>query len=709
MHCSRLTAPAALVAVGQVLFAQPGPPAASKQPITDVYHGVKVTDDYRWLENWSTRETQAWSEAQNAYARNYLSAVPGRAALHEQIKALLSKPSSDFRSLRLRGGMLFALRTQPPKEQPFLVALKSPNDVDSARVILDPVQLDAAGGTAIDFYVPSRDGKYVAVSLSKGGSESGDVHVYETATGRALPDVVPRVNGGTAGGSVAWNADGSGFYYTRYPRPGERSTADIDFYQEVWFHPLSGVSNAAATDTYSLGKGFPRIAEIALESSEDGQYILATMANGDGGEFALYLLGPDRQWVQVAKLADQVISGSFGGDGFIYLLSHQHAPKGKVLKLSLSDPQIKLAKAIVPEGDISIERVVSGASCLYLQGVSGGPSEVRIYDKNGAPQGKLPLEANSAVYQMVRYQGDSMLFRNASYVHAPAWYRFDLSGRKVSPTSLRTTAVADYSDIVVSREFAPSQDGTKVPITVLRKKGTVLDGNNPALLTGYGGYSITLPPFFDPALRPLFDRGVVYAVANLRGGGEYGEEWHRAGSLTHKQNVFDDFEACARFLVEKRYTSPTRLAIIGGSNGGLLMGAALTQHPELYSAVVSMVGIYDMLRVELSPNGAFNVTEFGTVKEPDQFRALFAYSPYHHVHDGTQYPAILFTTGANDPRVDPMNSRKMTARLQASGTRKPILLRTSSTSGHGIGTALSETIDELTDVYGFLFAQWGMP
>jgi prolyl oligopeptidase len=206
----------------------------------------------------------------------------------------------------------------------------------------------------------------------------------------------------------------------------------------------------------------------------------------------------------------------------------------------------------------------------------------------------------------------------------------------------------------------------------------------------------------------LFDRGVVYAIANLRGGGEYGEDWHRAGSLTHKQNVFDDFEACAHFLIDKHYTGPSRLAIQGGSNGGLLMGAAFTQHPELYAAVVSMVGIYDMLRVELSPNGAFNVTEFGTVKEADHFRALFAYSPYHHVRDGTQYPAILFTTGANDPRVDPMNSRKMTARLQASGSKKPVLLRTSSTSGHGIGTALSETIDELTDIYSFLFAQWGL-
>ena len=696
----------AALAICPLLDAQSGPPPAAKRPVTDAYHGVKVVDQYRWLEDWSNPETQVWSDGQNAYARKYLDALPGRTALREQIRLLLSNQSADFRSLSINAGILFALRYQPPKEQPFLVTLASVNDPNSARIILDPVQLDPTGGTAIDFYVPSHDGKYVAVSLSKGGSESGDVHVYETATGKALPDVIRRVNGGTAGGSVAWNADGSGFYYTRYPRLGERSTADLDFYQQVWFHRLG--SNPDTADTYSLGKDFPRIAELALESSEDGRYILATMANGDGGEFALYLLGPDRQWVQVANLADEVVSGSFGNDGFLYLLSHQHAPKGKVLKLSLSDPQIGRAKAIIAEGDISIVHIVPAGSHLYLVGVTGGPSEVRVYDKNGAPSGKLPIDANSAVYRVMRYQGESILFQNASYVQPAAWYRFDPATRAVSRTGLRTEAATDYSDIVVSREFAVSKDGTRIPITILRKKGTPLDGKSPALLTGYGGYSVSLPPFFDPTLRPLFDRGVVYAVANLRGGGEYGEAWHRAGNLTRKQNVFDDFEACARYLIEKRYTNPSRLAIIGGSNGGLLMGAALVQHPELYSAVVSMVGIYDMLRVELSPNGAFNVTEFGTVKEADHFRALLAYSPYHHVKDGTQYPAILFTTGANDPRVDPMNSRKMTARLQASGSKQPIVLRTSSTSGHGIGNALSETIDELTDVYGFLFAQWGV-
>jgi len=431
------------------------------------------------------------------------------------------------------------------------------------------------------------------------------------------------------------------------------------------------------------------------------------MANGDGGEFAQYLLGPDGKWIHIANLADQVISGAFGDDGSLYLLSRQGAPKGKVLKLSVRDAQIKRAKEIIPESDIALKSVVAAGDRLYVTGVTGGPSEVRIYGQNGAPQGKIPTEPNSAVYHVLRYSEGSVLFKSASYVNSPAWYRFSPSTRKVSRTALRSSASVDFSDIVVSREFAVSRDGTRIPLTILQKKGSILDGNNPTLLTGYGGYRISLPPYFDPTLRPLFDRGVVYAVANLRGGGEYGEEWHHAGRLTHKQNVFDDFDACARFLIDKRYTKVARLAILGGSNGGLLMGAAFTQHPELYSAVVSMVGIYDMLRVEQSPNGVFNTTEFGTVKEPDQFRALFTYSPYHHVRDGTQYPAILFTTGANDPRVDPMQSRKMTARLQASGTHKPVLLRTSSNSGHGIGTALSEQIDELTDIYQFLFAQWG--
>lgn len=267
----------------------------------------------------------------------------------------------------------------------------------------------------------------------------------------------------------------------------------------------------------------------------------------------------------------------------------------------------------------------------------------------------------------------------------------------------------DFSDIEVVREFATSKDGTQVPLNILRRKGTPLDGNNPTLLTAYGGYGISLRPEFNFTDRIWFDRGGIKVIANIRGGGEYGEAWHFGGNLTHKQNGFDDFAASAQHLIERGYTKPARLATEGGSNGGLLMGAFLTQHPDLARAVVSHVGIYDMLRVELDPNGAFNVTEFGTVKDPAQFKALYAYSPYHHVVDGTKYPAVFFLAGATDGRVNPANSRKMTARLQAAtSSGRPILLRLSGNSGHGMGTALSERIAQEADVFAFLFDQLGV-
>ena len=685
--------------------ADAAPPSTRKQPVTDVYHGVKVTDDYRWLEDASSAETRQWSEAQNAYGRRYLDALPSRKALQDELQRLMTHPSPRYTDLTVRGAQIFALLTQPPKQQAMVVSLRSLDDAASAHVVVDANALDASGHTAIDFFVPSTDGKHVAVSLSKGGSESGDVRVFETATGKALPDVIARVNNGTAGGSVAWNADSSGFYYTRYPRAGERPPQDLDFYQQVWFHRLGSESSA---DTYALGKDFPRIAEIALESASDGRYTLATVANGDGGEFELFLRGPDNQWTKLASFADQVIHGEFGDDGSLLLLSRQGAPMGKLLKLPLATPQLARAQTIVPESKAVIEAFLVSGPHLYIADLVGGPSQIRMFDRNGRFEKMVPLPAVSSVLELAREPGGKVVFQTVSYTEPRAWHRYDPEAGKASLTALRETAATNFDDVEVIRETAKSKDGTAVPMTILRRKGTPLNGQNPTLLYGYGGYEVSLKPNFLPYLRPMLDRGVVYVVANLRGGGEFGEAWHRAGNLNRKQNVFDDFAACAQHLIEQRYTNAGKLAIEGGSNGGLLMGAELTQHPELFRAVVSHVGIYDMLRVELSPNGAFNVTEFGTVKELDQFRALYAYSPYHHVKDGVEYPAILFQTGANDPRVDPMNSRKMTARLQASGTKNPVLLLTSSTSGHGIGTALNERVSQQVDVESFLFAQWGL-
>jgi prolyl oligopeptidase len=678
---------------------------APKKPVTDVYQGVSVTDDYRWLENYSDPAVHAWSDAQNQYARKYLDALPIRATLYDELKRLYSQPSPRYSALQTRPGALFALKNQPPQEQPLLVLLKSADDLDSERVVLDPNKLDPTGGTEIDFFVPSLDAKYVAVSLSKGGSESGDLHVFEVATGTEVGAPIPRVNGGTAGGSVAWNADGSGFYYTRYPRAGERPPEDLTFYQQVYFHRLS---TDTRQDSYSLGKEFPRIAEIQLRASDDGRYVLAAMENGDGGEYAYYLLGPDGQWHQIGRLSDEIADAQFGADGNLYLLSHLNAPRGKILKMPLSQPRVSEAQTVVAESRVAIESFLPIGNILYTADQVGGPSQLRSFDTAGKLQGVVPILPVSSVDQLVRSNDGALLFRNTSFLEPPAWYRYDPATKMVTRTALHETAAADFSDAEVVREFAISKDGTRVPLNIIRRKGSKLDGKNPVLLTGYGGYSISITPDFSLRRKTLLDHGFVLAIANLRGGGEYGEAWHKGGSLTKKQNVFDDFAACARYLIDHKYTNPAKLAIEGGSNGGLLMGAALTQHPDLFAAVVSHVGIYDMLRVELQPNGAFNVTEFGTVKEPDQFRALYAYSPYYHVVDGTNYPAVLFLTGDNDPRVDPLNSRKMTARLQASGAKRPVLLRTSSNSGHGVGTALSEYLAEQADVQAFLFDQLGV-
>jgi prolyl oligopeptidase len=701
-----LLAPFSLLVCLNLRAAEPKPPSAEKKPVFNEYHGTKVEDDYQWLENDDDAAVKAWSEAENKATRAYLDSLPSREKIEEQLKAWYAKTSPSYSSIATRPGLLFALKTQPPKQQPMLVTLASANDLKSEKVLLDPNQIDSKGTTTIDWFEPSLDGQKVAVSISKGGSEDGTLHFYDAATGKELGDTIAHVQYPTAGGSAAWNADGSGVYYTRFPRAGERAKEDLNFYQQVYFHKLGGPDSE---DTYSIGKDFPRIAEILLESSHDGKYLLASVANGDGGDFAHYLLGPDGAWKQITQFSDQVKLARFGRDNALYLLSRANAPRGKVLRLPLDTPELTKAVEIVPAGEAVVQRLEPTASALYLDELLGGPSQIRRFDLDGKNGSTIPIPAISNVQEMVAQEDGSLLFRALSYTEPPAWFAVNASQSQPQKTALVSTSPVSFSDIEVTREFATSKDGARIPLNIMRRKGTKLDGNNPTLLYGYGGYGISMSPAFDFTRRLWFDRGGIYVVANIRGGGEFGEEWHKAGNLTNKQNVFDDFAAAAKYLIEKKYTRPAKLALMGGSNGGLLMGALITQHPELMRAVVSAVGIYDMLRVELAPNGAFNVTEFGTVKDEDQFKALYAYSPYHHVIDGTDYPAILLMTGANDGRVAPYHSRKMAARLQeANKSDHPILLRTSSSAGHGIGTALSERIKQLADIYSFLFAQLDM-
>ncbi len=681
-------------------------PQTPKKPVSNEYAGTMVEDPYQWLEKDDDPEVKAWSNAQNQRTRQYLDKLPDRAAIERQLTEWYAKTSPSYFSLISRPGTLFAMKFQPPKQQPLLVTLTSADDLKSEKVVLDPNVLDAKGTTAIDWFVPSLDGKHVAISLSKGGSEDGTLHFYETATGKALPDTIAHVQYPTAGGSAAWNNDGTGIYYTRFPRTGERPEADLNFYQQIYFHKLS---TADTDDTYSIGKDFPRIAEIVLQASRDGRYILATVANGDGGDFAHYLLGPNGTWKQITQFSDQIKAARLGRDNALYLLSRAGAPRGKIPRLSLGTPELKNAVEIVPAGEAVIEQIVPTANALYVGDLLGGPSQIRRFGLDGKGETMIPIPMISAVQEMVALEDNSLLFRDVSYTQPAAWFHCAQGKTEPVETALRTTSPVSFADIEVTREFAISNDGTKIPLNIIFRKGMKRDGQNPTLLYSYGGYGISMSPNFDFTRRLWFDRGGVYVVANIRGGGEFGEEWHKAGNLTRKQTVFDDFAAAAEYLIKEKYTRPEKLAIQGGSNGGLLMGAMITQHPDLVWAVVSAVGIYDMLRVELAPNGAFNVTEFGTVKNPEQFKALYAYSPYHHVVDGTKYPSILMMTGANDGRVAPYHSRKMTARLEeANKSDNPILLRTSSSAGHGIGTALSERIKQLADIYAFLFAQLDM-
>jgi prolyl oligopeptidase len=683
----------------------PTPPATPKKPVADEYHGEKVIDDYRWLENGDDPEVQRWSAAQNARARAMLDAIPFRKELQRRVTQLLTWESPAYFGVEVKKGRVFALKSQPPKQQPMIVAITSLDHAASEKVVVDPNAIDPTGATSMDFYEPSHDGKYVAVSLSKGGTESGDVHVFEVATGKeSIGDVVPRANTGTAGGTLAWNGDSTGFWYTRHPSETERPKEDLGFFQQVWFHKLG---TPAAKDTYSIGKDFLRIAESFLKSSEDGRWVANFVQKGDGGEYELFLLDVAKNaWSKVASYPDQLKGVHFGPDDALWVLSRKDASRGKILRVPLSTPTLEHAKVVVPHGEATITGIEVTPHRLYVVEQLGGPSRLRVFDLAGKELSTVRTLPVSAVGGVAKLIGDDVLFANSSFIEPIAWYRYDSAGGKVTKTALALQPPADFSDIEVVREEATSKDGTKVPLSIVKPKRVKLNGQNPTLLTGYGGFSISSSPQFSKLSRAWLEQGGIIVQANIRGGGEFGEAWHENGYRTKKQNVFDDFIAVAKHVIDRKYTSPKKLAIVGGSNGGLLMGAAVTQAPGLFRVCVAHVGYFDMLRYETRPNGAFNTTEYGSVKNPDEFRALRAYSPFHRVKNGTKYPPMLLLTGANDPRVDPLHSRKMIARLQEAGAEA--VLRTSSTTGHGGGTPLKDQIAQAVDSYGYMMHALGV-
>ncbi len=708
------------LAAGAALAATvPLPPATPTGSTVDVIQGVKIADPYRWLENWNDPKVQAWSDAQNARTRAYLDSLPDRAPIKEQLTQLIKATSPSYAELKARGARVFAIYNDPKFQQPMLVTMNASADPKSRAPLLDPNALDAKGLTAIDWFVPSGDGTKIAVSLSENGSEDGTVHVYDVVSGKEIDTPIPRVQYPTAGGSLAWAADGKGFWYTRYPGP-EAPEAEQHFNTQVYFHRLG---SDAAKDTLALGAsdGLERVSEVFLDNRFNLPSVMAMVQRGDGNIWAFYVLKEGEAPVQIGTYTDDAVYATIGPDGAVYGISRKNASNGKIVKLAppFAKGALAGAKVIVPEANVAIlsggaEQQTADLSFskdrLFVRDIVGGPNQVRVFDLSGKAEGKLPLPQISANSEIEPLSSGDVLFDISTYLRPRYYADWHPATGKAEETALKVTSPVSFADAEVTRVFATSKDGTKVPVNVIMRKGTKLDGNNPALLYGYGGYGISQTPSFLGAFRRVWlDGGGIYAVANTRGGAEYGERWHQQGMLTKKQNVFDDFSAAGEYLVSRKYTSHQRLSLMGGSNGGLLMGAEITQHPKLARAVISAVGIYDMIRVELDPNGSFNVTEFGTVKNPDQFKALYAYSPYHHVVKGTPCPAVLMLTGATDGRVNPLHSRKFAAALQATtSSDNPILLRTNKTSGHGIGSSLDERIAEQTDELSFLFDQLGM-
>jgi prolyl oligopeptidase len=504
------------------------------------------------------------------------------------------------------------------------------------------------------------------------------------------------------GGSLAWRHDGSGFWYTL--------CADPDgFRQQVWFREIG-----RAPDRLDVPRGFADevIAENFLSGSPDGRWLMDRVQKGDGGEWQIFLrsLDPEGAWWQLADIPDKCTYAVLGRDT-LYLLSRRDAPRGRVLRLAVTNgATVADADEFVPASQLVIEDVAVTGGTVWIADMDGGPQQLRAFDLDGS---QLPIpdippvsSVSSYVDRLSRLGPDRVAWSCESFTEPPTWW-VATDGQAPRPTALTTTSPIDLFGYQVTREFAVSRDGTRVPMNVIAAPGTPRDGTASALLTAYGGYGISMVPRFHPETLLWLEQGGVLVVANIRGGGEYGQEWHHAGRLATKQNCFDDFIACADHLHDTGITSRDRLAIIGGSNGGLLMGAVLTQRPDIARAVVAAVPVMDSLRSETTPNGRFNTTEFGTVAHPEHFTAMVAYSPYHNVVDGTSYPAVLLTAGENDTRVDAWHAKKMTARLQgATSSGWPVLLRLEST-GHLTGS-LEQTIDETTDLHAFLFDQLGL-
>jgi prolyl oligopeptidase len=695
------------------------PPIAPVRVVTEDYFGTKISDPYRYMENLKDPEVVKWFSDQDAYTRLVLSRIPGREALFKRIQQLdESGPPRVFDFQRYQDQRYFYRKRQPNENIAKLYMRTGLQGHE--KLILDPDRYSTKSDEhyTLNYYAPSLDGRFLVYGISPSGSEDAVIHVLDLTTGKDAEESIDR----SWYGGISWLPDGQSFFHVRFQKlPPGADPAERRLKSRVFLHK---VGSDPERDMPVFGFGVN--GGIDLDPSDSCvvlsdlriSYLVAYVIHGFSTDLTLYIAPLESigkasiKWQKIIDMDDGVVTFDARRDD-LYLVTHKNAPRFKVIHVSLSHPDLANAQVVIPGGEPVITNVAAMDDALYIQEVDGGIGKLlRLpYSEEIAQRISLPFDGS---FRMAGGDPrlDGVLLALTSWTKAPKIVEYIPKQNQVVDTKLQPLGTFDEPADVESKETrAPSYDGTLIPLSLIYKKGIKLDGSHPTLLVGYGAYSITLDPKFNPRDLAWIEQGGILAIAHVRGGGEYGEEWHSGGMLQNKPNTWRDFIACAEFLIKQGYTSSAKLAGQGGSAGGILIGRAFTERPELFAAAISDVGLSDMIRDMFSPDGPLNVPEYGDLKDRQGFQNLFEISAYYHVKNGIHYPAVMITTGMNDPRVVPWEPGKMAARLQAAtASGKPVLLRVDYHGGHGtIGGTKTQAEELAADKWSFLLWQFGVP
>src|SRR6266545_860828 len=697
-------------------LAQTVPPKAEIREVKDTYFGQTISDSYRWLENLKSDETQKWIKGQADYSRAYLDRLPVRGDLLKRLNEL-SDVGTRVSGIKRRGNLYFYNR-RAPNENDFRVYIREGLN-GAERLLVDPDKIANDGKRrSINGFSLSQDGKYLSYVSSVGGSENGELRVVETATGKDTGELIDRARFGAGD----WLAYGKSFAYNRLQKLAS-DAPPTDLYQKsrVYLHVLG--TNADADKAVF---GYEVNPNIKLETRPlpfvvvplASKYAFAIVNSGVSPNSELFVAPLDElnknrdtpiQWRKLASLDDEISSFDINGSD-VYLLTYKNTPRYKVTHIDLKNPDVSQADSVFPASEAVVENVAAARDALYVQTLDGGTRKIyRVdYKTKKAESIKLPYQGSASIVGSYPDM-DGIYFNLDSWTKSPTNFLYNPKTASAADTKLIPPIQIDMSNFEFVIAKAKSYDETMIPLVIIYKKGIKRDGTNPVLMRGYGAYGIeTTSPAFASGSLPWLERGGLIAITGVRGGGEYGEEWHLAGKGATKPNTWKDFIACAEYLIAEKYTSPAHLGIAGGSAGGILISNAITERPDLFGAAVSLVGLNNALLAETTPNGVPNIPEFGSFKNEEGFKNLLAMDGYYKVKDGVKYPAVMLTHGINDPRVEPWMSAKMGARLQAAtASGKPVLLRIDYDAGHGIGSTKRQNNELFADIYAFLFQQLG--